>query len=397
MTISDAIPVQFWVNGVESYNQKEVCGITPACFCQPFNCDDEIRIQFESSTTESYSLSIVDSGDVEITRLDFSQTAVGIFELSLVLSELNICDENVRFIIYESLLGISGTAEQAGYTNTAIFADNWNLTSDPPSVSTVSGAPGTVTSERLYKSLGDLEEGDVINLDSTVSGGGVNLTQIVVIVGFLDYGGTLISSDIIYSQASGSSSESNSYTVPDRTVSAGAAFFFVQAFFTFSSAGNGLVSLTTFNERHEAATSDCIDVKTDHDCSVLIRYVNSKDFAGIEYTDFSPNSEFYIRVPAIFFHETNTSEEEDFETSGETIVSLRQEIKVKRRLELGYMPDYMHRKLLLILAHQTLEIDGDTWVRRDPYEKVPPANKRYPLKMANVLLTLQGYIKRNIL
>ncbi len=145
------------------------------------------------------------------------------------------------------------------------------------------------------------------------------------------------------------------------------------------------------------AFSDCIDVRESHECTELLRYSNSKDFAGIEYSSLSPQADFYIRIPAVFFHETNPTEEEDFETSGETTVSLRQEIKVKRNLQIGYMPDYMHRKMTLVLAHQTVEIDGDEWVRRDPYEKVPPSNKRYPLKMANVLLTLQGYIKRNIL
>ena len=45
MTISNANPIQFWVNGKLTYNEQEVCGINPACFCQPFNCDDEIKIQ----------------------------------------------------------------------------------------------------------------------------------------------------------------------------------------------------------------------------------------------------------------------------------------------------------------------------------------------------------------
>lgn len=405
MTISDALPVQFWVNGVETYNQKEVCGITQACFCQSFNCNDEIRIQVQDSNNQALALVIYDSSGEEITRLAFSETSNGVYELSFIPSENGVCDEVIRFEINNDILSIEATAPEDGYNQTATSDIDWSMVADPPSVNFTVPALSGRTSEHLYKAISPYSEGDIITLHSIIlnnygpgAGGTLNMSARVY---FLDSGFNIINFTEIFQLATSSGGATSQEETNDLTVPFGAMYLSIRSIVSQGAAG-GNASITTIISTFEdsgfvSAASDCVDIRESHDCTVLIKYLNSKDFADIEYTDFSPNAEFYIRVPAIFFHETNTSEEERFETSGQTIVRLRDEIKVKRRLELGYMPDYMHRKLLLILSHDTIEIDGDIWVRNDPYEKVPPANKRYPLKMANVLLTLQGYIKRNIL
>ena len=380
MTISDAIPVQFWVNGVETYNQKEVCGITPVCFCQPFNCSDEIRIQVTDSEELSLKLVIYDLVDSEITRLSFTETSSGVYDMSFVPSEVDICDEQIRFAIISVLPALS---EYSNY-NDPTTSDDFPWTPGATPSILLGGA-----SFSYYWLTGFISEsGRAYTINYTVNFGanGSNLSLY-----FLDSNHVRL--NVVTVPDFGTGLTSGDMTI---TPSGDGVYFAI-------SIGNGGLDNTTtlvsfsITPEVELASSDCLDIKTSHDCTELIRYVNSKDFADIEYTNFSPSAEFYLRIPAVFFHETNTSEEEMFETSGQTIVSLRQEIKVKRQLQVGYMPDYMHRKLLLVLAHQTVEIDGDTWVRQDPYEKVPPAQKRYPLKMANVLLTLQGYIKRNIL
>lgn len=403
MTISDAIPIQFWVNGVETYNQKEVCGITPVCFCQPFNCDDEIRIQFQDSDFVSYYLVIYDSVNNEITRLLFSEIQSDIFQLSFVPNELSICDENIRLDIVPVLQLLNPNIQSslhpwrsAGNPNPAV-AIPWTFANPGAVASFISvntthvfGQPFNPISANVAYSLNYR-----VTVASYVSG------TLEIWAAFSSLSGTTLFQETTPRVSVASNGVHTGTIVITETSSVDAALvvlFGLKAFssttgptITINSLTTDIIDLTTL------ASSDCIDVRESHDCTQLIRYDNSKDFADIEYTDFSPTAEFYIRIPAIFFHERNTEEQERFETSGETIVRLRDEIKVKRLLEVGYMPDYMHRKLLLILAHDTIEIDSETWVRNDPYEKIDPANKRYPLKRAQVLLTQQGYIKRNIL
>src|SRR5690606_1029414 len=59
MTLSNALPVQFWLNGQESFNNKVVDGIEQVCFAQPFQCDDEINLQLKDIVDKDYSLKVL--------------------------------------------------------------------------------------------------------------------------------------------------------------------------------------------------------------------------------------------------------------------------------------------------------------------------------------------------
>lgn len=417
MTISDAIPVQFWVNGVETFNQKEVCGINSACFCQPFNCDDEIRIQFSDDGDFNYLLSIIDENDDEITSLSFSEMATGIFQLSFIPSEVGVCNEKIHFSIvkdesFENPSFSNGLTHWSSLDQTANSTD-WvasNYLGD-------SSALGNTFKSNAPLGAGQVSDSDLIThsfhqLTPTQrtltwamrinAAAKLQISALTLTLSARYYKNGVIVGVTQTVQSGMTESSSHSGTLLTSQSDFDEIRFFCRATYTTTNASNDLdwsfhllqAELNTIDET--VASSDCLDIKTAHDCTQLISYTNSKDFADIEYTTFSPNAEFYIRIPAVFFHERNTEEQERFETSGQTIVRLRDEIKIKRLLEIGFMPDYMHRKLLLILAHDTVEIDSEEWVRNDPYEKVD-GNRRYPLKKANVLLTQQGYIKRNIL
>ena len=143
------------------------------------------------------------------------------------------------------------------------------------------------------------------------------------------------------------------------------------------------------------AYSDCISVRTEQECTKLITYTNSDNFDGIVYDATTPAPTFYLRVPAMFHEEDNPMEQEDLELSNGEIVTLLQTIQEKRNFETGYMPNYMHKKLQKVLMHEFISIDDDNWKRRDAYETNPIKN--YGLKMANVWLTKDDSIDRNII
>jgi hypothetical protein len=63
-------------------------------------------------------------------------------------------------------------------------------------------------------------------------------------------------------------------------------------------------------------------------------------------------------------------------------------------LEIGFLPNYMHQKIQLVLMHDNVTIDGKRWIRRDGYEKAE-GNKRFPLKRASVWLHDKDFIKEN--
>lgn len=129
-------------------------------------------------------------------------------------------------------------------------------------------------------------------------------------------------------------------------------------------------------------------------CLIEITYTNSSDFDGIEY-EVGTQPTFNLFIEAEFYQEDNPQEREDLELSNRSIVSLRKTITQKRLLQTGFMPGYMHLKLQKILMHDTITIDGESWIMRDPYET--SIIKDYPLKKAEVWLTKVDSIERNII
>lgn len=157
-----------------------------------------------------------------------------------------------------------------------------------------------------------------------------------------------------------------------------------------------LISLKIFRGTTAIFKSDCLDVKTSWSETVLITYSNSRNFASLNYTSVSPDPEFYIRIPAVFFQERFPEEDEVIELSNSRSIQLNAQVKAQRLLEVGPMPFYMHRKLKLVLKHQFVEIAAQEWVKEEPYEQ-QESNKKWPFRRALCWLTEKDYIIRNVL
>lgn len=144
------------------------------------------------------------------------------------------------------------------------------------------------------------------------------------------------------------------------------------------------------------AQSDCLDIRTSHDCTVLVQYYNTnRNYAGLMYADQSPDIIFYARIPAIFFHERPVTQDRAIELT-DRVITTSGSFKWQKQLETNYMPYYMHRKLALILKHQFVTIQEKEWIMEQGYE-IMEGDRRWPLKKAKVLLTDKNSIIRNIL
>lgn len=148
--------------------------------------------------------------------------------------------------------------------------------------------------------------------------------------------------------------------------------------------------------------------------SVRIDYSNYDDFNGIEYNENdSPAPEFSIRVPGTFYHDDFPKENEVIPLSDDTHIRVMSRMEKKKRLDIGFCPDWFHEKLGLILMHDNIHVgrhnfidipvlddSGDNAgidvVVKDSYD-IEQGNKRYPLRRASILLTDKDYIKRNLL
>jgi hypothetical protein len=256
MTISDALPVQFWSVYDNTYNESEICGIHNACWCQPWNCSDPILIQLTDTPGLTYTLRIVDESDDIVDTLSMTEALVpgvdttSYYQVSFVPSNLDVCNQYVKLQIRRG-------------------------------------------------------------------------------------------ADVV-------------------------------------------------------AKSDCLDVRTSHQCTYLIEYSNSRNYAGLIYgANESPDVIFSIRVPSRFFHERYPEEDDAIELTSSVVITSSQ-VKTQRLLEVQHSPYYFHKKVKLVLKHQNLNIDNLTWQKEESYDIIE-GNKRWPLKPATCYLTETTSVERNVI
>jgi len=429
MTVSNALPIQFWVNGQDTFNEKDVCGMTSVCWCQPFQCTDEIRIQFTDSISIDAELGIYDTNDSLITSINFDRTTVIELELyryDLVFTpqENGICNEQVSFKINKTDI-ITITEEHSVYDfQFATDLDGW--------FNTIDGINPDSSSPPIWVHSADDGGSLVVNQSNTMSTAFSNLrkssislpaeTSFIRVKWRNNYppnnAGLTLSFSILDASnayvtgfpanlpaASNSSIQTFAIGIISSAVWLNADSFLIGVAATSIPTDNldviHLESVEVYTEtyeyetvRTELAKSDCISIKESHPCTTLVNYSNNSNFDGIVYADQSPNLDFNLRIPAIFFEEQNTKESEDIELSSDEIVRLYDKIEEKRELRVGFMPHYMHRKLLLSLSHDFVIIDDKDWLLRDEYKK-NEGNRHYPLRTATVLLTDKNFIKEN--
>jgi hypothetical protein len=142
--------------------------------------------------------------------------------------------------------------------------------------------------------------------------------------------------------------------------------------------------------------SDCQDIRTEHKNTILINYRNHRNVFGLVYDEsFSPDIDFNLRIPAIFFHQRFPKEEEVMQLSS-SLVSQNSVIRKQRLMDIDYVPYYFHEKINLILQHQFISIFNREWVTQEAYE-IPEGDRRWPVKKGKIYLTEKDFVMRNVL
>lgn len=514
VTISDALPIQFWLTGCDSYNSRQKCGVHNACFCAPIQCDDNIFLPFviesevahiqvgdniimpssaeapdnltvppfnewsdagssyswaltptvalsatipsgqESSIIASLSgftarkyifdyflnssagtadvtmtinmykdLSLIGSsttppipvGDAEgsidievlqapdqieivMTNLGGSGLIISIqnfaissglynHDFNFILSELDtpVCDEQIGMTLHASVLSEDFYEWQ---NIDRLSGTSWSVNSNVPTAE-IQVTPGTdwFAYEKAYAT------GDIVRFVGTFQFTNSSNFYAFRIDGLDDDNSVVFSID---PTGEGIVQGGDTYSFDYQyTINAPIAKIAIRCSMAPPGDGSGFVYVHKFIATGEIAYTDCLDVTTDPGCAVLIEYSNSRNFAGITYENQSPDISFSIRVPAVFIHERFPEEDEPIELPN-SLLTLNSTMKAQRLLDTAYMPYYMHRKIQLILMHQFLTIEEQSWVKQDPYE-VREGDRRWPLKKAKCYLSEKNFVQRNIL
>jgi hypothetical protein len=424
VTISDGLPVQFFTNDCETFNEKEIGGQFQKCFAQPWECADEIRLQFLDDLNNDYLLSIRDEDSVELFNLPFVKTNLNTTELeaSEAPTPYNFDSMLSGWSNYDSGGNIAwhyGTV--IGYTGAVVSLHTVN-----------------VQSKTLYKifpnaiSIGDPIKLEYTYYSSTYSPSPSNLIGMYLV--YLDAFGNEITStyiDNLNKTGSGPDHSLQTFTIsaivncaglgfrlkPGQTYSVDYVFDYIKITHTYTTFlySNSIYNLSFIpgeigicdkqvefvivknsTPDEDVARTDGLDIRDTQDETVLITYSNHRNYAGLNYSDISPDPEFNLRIPAIFIQEDFPQTDEVLQLSNSRMIQLNSEIISKWLLQVKQVPIYMHKKILIALTHQYVSINGLSVVKNDAYE-ILKGNPRYPLKQATCLLTEKEDIQRNIL
>lgn len=397
VTISDALPIQFWLNDCDTYNQKEVCGVHRKCFCQPWNCGDDISIQFVDSDISDFILR--------------------------VYNEEQEVEEEIEFNYYQQSPAYPSNLFQpfplVNWTTQTGSGTSWVTGIPFPNVSL---GTGIVSSKKLFSDFSApagtfsfhwhfANSGPAINATIQFWKNGVDIGSAsgIPISGFtasVQGDETVTLSDvadqvsiIVFKTTPGSAAtifEFNANLSTDIEPVAGSPVIYSMNYAPLCNQRIRLEIVEVASSPETViAKSDCIDVRTSHDCATLLEYTNNRNYAGLVYENVSPVTTFKILVPAIFFHERFPEEDNVIEVS-DAIIHTSGQVKAQRLFETDYLPYYMHRKLKLILKHQTVLIDNQYWTKEESYD-VQDGERRWPVKKGKCFLTEKNYVQRAVL
>lgn len=406
MIISDSNPFQFWLDG-KSFNQLQICGVNPKCYCAPWLCDKEVRLQVKQtgiSSDEDVTLQILDDSDSVLHTLTFDKNESPVsdsFDTSDVAAFSQEQDGGTYSWsgAYSTVINGGGPTIIFSYikyvpvnTNTLVRV-TVNYEHEVLS-GTING--GTTLSVALYDADFNVIDSHDINTGTGNTSGNPTFDldpegEQVVYLGFRHYVSSAFSCTS-RTLVDALTIETNLY--PEKIIY---DLSFVPADLS-PELCNKKVYFKVIGD--ENRFTDCIDIRTSfpEKCLTEITYSNTKNFDNIEYEDVTPQPVFTKIVEAQFWKENNPQEQEDSVLSNGQIITRRSEIQEKTLLELGYLPNYEHKKIQKILMHNYVvipDVSGDEiqWKKRDPYET--ENIDRFPLKKASVWLTKYDSVEKN--
>lgn len=167
----------------------------------------------------------------------------------------------------------------------------------------------------------------------------------------------------------------------------------VEATMASGSAAIVISEITGINQiMTELAKSDCLSIVESMNAPVELLYTNKTDFDDMAYRDIHPVNA--LRIEAHFWEEDDPQTGEDYDDSKGTVISLREQIRHKRKLSTSFLPAYMHKKIRHILMHDVVVIDSIRYRREDDYTPLPI--DRSTIYSASVWLTERSSVLVNI-
>lgn len=421
MYFSPAQPLEFWITGCQTFNERSVCGAHASCYCIPFNCDDPIKMQFTDDDQDGEFLIIVYDEDgnqlfsdtpEKTDLLDSESNYVkSVYDYSFIPSQTSpdLCNSKIRVKVY-SVVTVSGTEDPydeylftsnlEGWVNTTVggSTSDWAWSADEGGTAKNTTVETFAAKTLRVSGITAPQQEFFIRIQYQILNANSNGLFLRFII--RDSGATQLQNNTFSTPGPHASMQTAVISVTDSAVWTDAFSYEIATTSTDYDAGDIIYisSVEIYTEQTtnvEEAKTDCIHIKESHSCTQLIRYTQERNYVGLIYQNNSPNIEFYFRVPAVFFRQRFPKVQESMNLS-QAVINLNSTIKVQRLFSTDYLPGYIHRKLNFILSHQYVEIDNQTWVAEEEYELID-TNRMNQKQKGQIWLTESDFLARNVI
>jgi hypothetical protein len=407
VTISDGLPFQWYLNGIESFNTKVNPFTEEACFHQEFKCTSNVINRIIDDENNDYVLRAYKNGlqlgaDIPMVRTPIVNEGIAQFENSSFIASLvpwlqqniGVNTEPWGWSSYNGgSAAVTLTGTGGGGTSSQRFYQDYNFVAGRTYKIKIKGESNLLAaSVALDVRLTNVGTAYLIAVPTEMVGGVFEFEFEVTPVQDCDRfrlsvtNTNIISTDLflfdidIVSESYGGIHEAQ--FTPQ-----------VQGF-----CGEEL-SFKIHNEDDDSviAYTDGIIFNEETQWS-LIKYKKSTTFAGIFYDVNSPLFEVYF--PFQFSRNRIVASTKTTKLSNGLEFNTASEISTNRRLLTAPMADYMHKKLHMVLQHATggvVEIDGKEWTWKEGYDYIDPPAEDGPLQQGSVFLTDKNDGVRNVL
>lgn len=395
MVFSDALPVQFWIEGCDTYNESDASGVHTICWFQQWLCSDEINIQFvdeqPGANSETFSLPSLSSWQTTSnnSRPDWTTGAAPVVSIvNLQTSEILYLNYNfIAGIRYTITINFTTSASVNGSANISIYDDDFNVVFNEGNIAAYNGASSTditfiATSD--CKKIGFYFSSNsigtrTVTVNSTSAERSTDTDYSLLVID--EDGATLEELTLVSTPLPANGYVYSASFRPIDYEICGAKIKFEVWFSGTPSA--------------RMARTDYMEIKDSLPDTKLIGYSNNRNFSGLIYEDVSPVPSFTIRLSCRFFHQRTPQTDEAIALTT-SIVTTSSQLKKQKLLEVKHAPYYFHDKIIEVLQHHSVVINGRYYKKEEAYE-IPEGDKRWPLKTGTTYLTISNSVVRNVL
>lgn len=429
MTVSPASEIQFWRTGEEvSFNNENEGYTDDYKFYQKFICDAERKFQGYGTEDLNYRLSILECGE-EVETIDYTRTAVGGSAGS---------DEVVEPIVLPD-------PNMWTSRNISPSLINWGVAGSWATLNFGSVAPSDETSEQLYTDYAFVI-GHIYNITVYVHRGFAGSAASTIREASLIIGDSGFNA--VFTETVNPIDGISDYSINiEFTATEQCTRIILQVREAQDGAGGGLFPTARFESSEGTDTTpvvpavpptyylytieftpDDLDLcdkflsfkiyKTDapeaeewysdevefvsewlnspSSGRINIKYKSTQNFAELIYSE---DSEYFsIDLEGRFRKEKKVTTQKTLELT-DIVLNTASSLKVLRKLTADDLPDYMHTKVNLILAHASsgsVVINGKEWSVEEGYEE-GTRPETYPLTPAEIFLTEKDAYYHNVI